>query len=98
MKISAAKFFAITATALVALNASPVHAQASPSKPITLVVSLPPGGGTDASARPLALHVSNSASQGSDMTTMTPDQFAKLLAGDIKRWAEVTKVSGARLD
>ena len=38
------------------------------------------------------------AGQGSDTTTMTQDQFAKLLAGDIKRWAEVTKASGAKLD
>ena len=38
------------------------------------------------------------AGQGSETTTMTQDQFAKLLAGDIKRWAEVTKVSGAKLD
>ena len=29
---------------------------------------------------------------------MTRDQFAKLLAGDIKRWAQVTKASGAKLD
>lgn len=38
------------------------------------------------------------ASQGSDTATMSPDQFAKLLAGDIKRWADVTKSSGAKLD
>src|SRR5688572_588130 len=38
------------------------------------------------------------AGQGSETTTMTQDQFAKLLAGDIKRWAEVTKASGAKLD
>ncbi len=38
------------------------------------------------------------ANQGSESTTMTPDQFAKLLNGDIKRWAQVTKVSGAKLD
>ena len=38
------------------------------------------------------------ASQGSDNTTMTPAQFSKLLAGDIKRWADVTKASGAKLD
>jgi len=38
------------------------------------------------------------ANQGSDTTTMTPDQFSKLLAGDIKRWADVTKASGAKLD
>ncbi len=38
------------------------------------------------------------ASQGSDTATMTPDQFSKLLASDIKRWAEVTKASGAKLD
>ena len=38
------------------------------------------------------------ASQGSDTATMTPDQFSKLIAGDIKRWADVTKASGAKLD
>ena len=38
------------------------------------------------------------ASQGSDTTTMTQDQFSKLIAGEIKRWAEVTKASGAKLD
>jgi len=38
------------------------------------------------------------ANQGSDNTTMTPAQFSKLLAGDIKRWADVTKASGAKLD
>ena len=38
------------------------------------------------------------AGQGSETTTLTQDQFAKLLAGDIKRWAEVTKASGAKLD
>lgn len=38
------------------------------------------------------------ASQGSDNATMTPAQFSKLLAGDIKRWSEVTKASGAKLD
>lgn len=38
------------------------------------------------------------ASQGSDNTTMTPAEFSKLLAGDIKRWADVAKASGAKLD
>ena len=38
------------------------------------------------------------ASQGSDTATMTPEQFSKLLAGDIKRWALVTQASGAKLD
>lgn len=38
------------------------------------------------------------ANQGSDNATMTPEQFSKLLASDIKRWAVVTKTSGATLD
>jgi tripartite-type tricarboxylate transporter receptor subunit TctC len=38
------------------------------------------------------------AGQGSETTTLTQDQFAKLLTSDIKRWAEVTKASGAKLD
>jgi tripartite-type tricarboxylate transporter receptor subunit TctC len=38
------------------------------------------------------------ASQGSDSSTMSQEQFAKFLNSEIKRWAEVTKASGARLD
>ncbi len=38
------------------------------------------------------------ANQGSETSTMTPDQFSRLIAGDIKRWADVTKASGAKLD
>jgi tripartite-type tricarboxylate transporter receptor subunit TctC len=38
------------------------------------------------------------AGQASDTTTMSPDQFAKFLNAEIKRWAQVTKTSGAKLD
>ena len=38
------------------------------------------------------------ASQVSETTTMSQDQFAKFLASEIKRWAQVTKASGAKLD
>ena len=38
------------------------------------------------------------ASQGSDTATMSQDQFAKFLASEIKRWAQVTQASGAKLD
>ena len=38
------------------------------------------------------------ASQVSETTTMSQDQFAKFLASEIKRWAQVTKTSGAKLD
>jgi tripartite-type tricarboxylate transporter receptor subunit TctC len=37
-------------------------------------------------------------SQGSETTTMNPDEFARFLASEIKRWAQVTKTSGAKLD
>jgi hypothetical protein len=29
---------------------------------------------------------------------MTPQEFAKFLNSEMKRWAEVTKTSGAKLD
>jgi len=29
---------------------------------------------------------------------MSPQDFAKFLNGEIKRWAQVTKASGAKLD
>ena len=38
------------------------------------------------------------ASNGSEVTTMSPQDFAKFLNGEIKRWAQVTKASGAKLD
>jgi tripartite-type tricarboxylate transporter receptor subunit TctC len=38
------------------------------------------------------------AGQGSETTTMSRDQFARFLTAEIKRWAEVTKASGAKLD
>jgi tripartite-type tricarboxylate transporter receptor subunit TctC len=38
------------------------------------------------------------ASQGSDTSTMTQEQFARFVASEVKRWAEVTKASGAKLD
>jgi tripartite-type tricarboxylate transporter receptor subunit TctC len=38
------------------------------------------------------------AGQGSDTSTMSPEQFSRFVSGEIKRWAEVTKASGAKLD
>ena len=38
------------------------------------------------------------AGNGSDTSTMTQQDFAKFLNSEIKRWAAVTKSSGAKLD
>jgi tripartite-type tricarboxylate transporter receptor subunit TctC len=38
------------------------------------------------------------ASQGSDTNTMSPDQFTRFVSSEVKRWAEVTRASGAKLD
>ena len=38
------------------------------------------------------------AGQGSETTTMSQEQFSRHLASEIKRWQDVTKASGAKLD
>jgi hypothetical protein len=36
--------------------------------------------------------------QGAEPVGNTPEEFAKLYADELKRWAEVVKVSGAKAD
>ena len=38
------------------------------------------------------------AGQGVDPLVSTPDEFAKLIATDLDKWAKVVKTSGARID
>jgi len=38
------------------------------------------------------------ANQGADFSDATPQQFAQFIHGEIKRWAQVVKVSGVTLD
>jgi tripartite-type tricarboxylate transporter receptor subunit TctC len=38
------------------------------------------------------------ASNGAELGTLTPPQFSSFVSAEVKRWAEVVKASGARLD
>jgi len=58
-----AKLAAALVTVCAALSSAQVMAQEFPVKPITIVVPLPPGGGSDRAARQLADHFSNAWKQ-----------------------------------
>jgi tripartite-type tricarboxylate transporter receptor subunit TctC len=38
------------------------------------------------------------ASQGAEFSSMTPPQFGQFVSAEVKRWAQVVKLSGAKLD
>ena len=38
------------------------------------------------------------ASNGAEFGTLSPQDFGKFVSADIKRWAEVVKASGAKLE
>ena len=92
--------FAIIA-ALLAAATGPVHGQAWPNKPITLVVPFPPGGGTDAFARPLSVQLAKqlgrpviidnrggaSGAIGAELAARAPADGYTLLLGSITNLA-----------
>ena len=87
-------------------------AQAGPSKPVNIVVPFPAGGGTDAFARPLfatmtkntgkQFVIDNKGSAGGTVGANQPNlwgpDFGRFVGSEIKRWAEVVKGSGAKMD
>ena len=36
--------------------------------------------------------------QGADFSNMSPQQFAQFVSAEVKRWSQVVKLSGAKLD
>jgi len=38
------------------------------------------------------------SNQGADFSNMSPQQFAQFVSAEVKRWSQVVKLSGAKLD
>ena len=80
--------------------------QAAPArfaKPITIVVTFPPGGGTDLLARKLGAELQHSLGQtvldqGYTPAKGSPADFQALIHADIDRFTQVTRQLGLRVD
>lgn len=87
-----ALFLALASAAVLSQPAArAAQPQAYPTKPIRFIVPFPPGGGNDLLARELAQYLAEAISS-------TPDEFARKIRDDMKKWAKVVQTSGARPD
>jgi tripartite-type tricarboxylate transporter receptor subunit TctC len=65
--------------------------RAWPTRSVTSIVTLSPGGGSGAYAQPLFAMMPKNAARA------TPEEFSEFASSEIKRWSDVVK-AGAKLD
>ena len=85
--------------------ASGLRAQAAwPAQSIKLMIAFPPGGPTDLTMRALAPELQRVFGQPfvidnkPDAGGNTPAEFSRLIEAEPRKWAQVVKASGAKVD
>ena len=75
-----------------------VLGQGFPNKPIRLIVPYPAGESIDSVALAVPELRNQLIGQGAEPVGSTPEEFSKLMAGELAKWRLVVEASGARAE